>query len=70
MAHLGSKTLGLHEGGDDADALAGDAVLQVLAEVDGEILGRSVIGVATRAHQRIHGERHIGDRAAKGAHLI
>ena len=60
----------LHEGGDDADALAGDAVLEVLREVDRAALARGVLGVATGTDERVHGEGHVRDAAAEGAHLV
>ena len=67
---LGRQALGLHKRRDDAHALALDAVVEVLGKVDGTILTGAVVRIVARAGKRVHGQRDILDRAAKGPHLV
>ena len=67
---LGRQALGLHKRGDNAHALALDAVVEVLGKVDGAILAGAVVRIVARAGKRVHGQRDVLDRAAKGAHLV
>jgi len=67
---LGRQALGLHKRGDDAHALALDAVVEMLGKVDDAILAGAVVRIVARAGKRVHGQRDILDRAAKGAHLV
>lgn len=67
---LGRQALGLHKRGDNTHALALDAVVEMLGKVDGAILAGAVVRIVARAGKRVHGQRDILDRAAKGAHLV
>ena len=67
---LGRQALGLHKRGDDAHALALDAVVEMLGKVDGAILAGAVVRIVARAGKRVHGQRDVLDRAAKGTHLV
>ncbi len=67
---LGRQALGLHKRRDNAHALALDAVVEMLGKVDGAILARAVVRIVARAGKRVHGQRDILDRAAKGPHLV
>ena len=42
----------------------------MLGKVDGAILAGAVIRIVARAGERVHGQRDILDRAAKGSHLV
>ena len=70
LPHVRRNALVLHKRGDDTHAHAFDGVLQLCQEVRRHVLRRGVERVSPTRYQRVHGNRHVCDRAPEGPHLV